>query len=81
MNKDIVKDSIKCLSNAKLNDTTYEIARDIVIEQLNKYKEVLDKIKEYIKENACYDKDIKQCCRDLLTDECDYVLKLLEETE
>lgn len=44
-------------------------------------KEVLDKIKEYIKENACYDKDIKQCCRDLLTDECDYVLKLLEEIE
>lgn len=41
----------------------------------------LDKIKEYIKENACYDKNIKQCCRDLLTDECNYVLKLLEEIE
>ncbi len=47
----------------------------------NKQKEVLDKIKEYIKENACYDKDIKQCCRDLLTDECDYVLELLEGIE
>lgn len=46
-----------------------------------KQKEVLGKIKEYIKYNACYDKDIKQCCRDLLTDDCDYILELLEEIE
>ncbi len=37
----------------------------------NKQKEVLDKIKEYIKENACYAKDIKPCIRNLLTAECD----------
>ena len=49
--------------------------------ELNKQKEVLDKIKEYIKDNACYDKDIKQCCRDLLTNECDYILELLEEID
>lgn len=63
---------------------TYEELQQVICElqvERYKYKKVLDKIKEYIKENACYDKDIKQCCRDLLTDECDYVLKLLEEIE
>lgn len=54
---------------------------DFMIEQNDKKQQLLDKIKEYIKENACYDKDIKHCCRDLLTDDCDYILELLEEIE
>lgn len=58
----------------------YELLKDLY-EENQEQQIVLDKIKEYIKENACYDKDINQCCRDLLTDECDYVLELLEEIE
>lgn len=61
------------------NELKYIIIRKE--KEINKQKEVLDKIKEYIKENACYDKDIKQCCRDLLIDKCDYILELLEEIE
>ena len=61
--------------------TTLNTNKYLLEQKLNKQKEVLDKIKEYIKENACYDKDIKQCCRDLLTDDCDYILELLEEIE
>lgn len=55
---------------------------NIELKQKNKEQQiVLDKIKKYIKENACYDKDIKQCCRDLLTNDCDYILELLEGIE
>lgn len=55
---------------------------NIELKQKNKEQQrILDKIKEYIKDNACYDKDIKQCCRDLLTNECDYILELLEEID
>ena len=32
--KDIIQRSIECLSNAKLNDTTYEISRDIVLDYI-----------------------------------------------
>jgi hypothetical protein len=73
MNKEIPIALFKTEDNKFIKYVRYE--------ELNKYKEVLDKIKEYIKDNACYDKDIKQCCRDLLTNECDYILEILEEIE
>ena len=89
MNKDIIKDSIKCLSNAKLNDTTYEIAKDIVIEQLNKQKEVLNKIRKnnerIIDYGFDYDgfnnvEDLKKLI-DMLVDYAKQNDKLLEEIE
>ena len=75
MNKEVYVD----LSQQDVQDIINAYEKDI--EKFNKQQRVLDKIKEYIKENACYDKNIKQCCRDLLTDECDYILELLEEIE
>ena len=38
----------------------------------------INKAIEYIKENACYDKDIKKCCDDLNYNECDELLEILE---
>jgi chromosome segregation ATPase len=39
MNNNIIKDSIECLANAKLNDTTYEVARDIVLDYITNLQE------------------------------------------
>jgi len=47
MSDDIVEKSIECLANAKLNDTTYEVARDIVldeIEKLNRQYKMLEEL-------------------------------------
>ena len=49
--------------------------KDLLMQQ----KEVLDKIKEYIKESAYYNRNIEQCCTGLSTNDCDYILKLLEK--
>lgn len=50
MGKDIIKDSLICLANAKLNDTTYEIARDIVLDYINELQEENRTLKEL---NVC----------------------------
>lgn len=46
MEEDIIKKSIKCLANAKLNETTYEVARNVTLEyleQLEKENKELNK--------------------------------------
>ena len=39
MKKDIIEDSLICLANAKLNDTSYEVARDIALDYIIELKE------------------------------------------
>ena len=43
--------------------------------------EIINKAKQFIKENACYDKDTKKCCDDLNYNECDKLLEILGEKE
>lgn len=48
MKKNIIEDSLICLANAKLNDTSYEVARDIVLDYIIELKERINKAIEYI---------------------------------
>lgn len=77
----IIDIELKSYEELQFEITRLNTDKYLLEQKAKQYREVLDKIKEYIKDNACYDKDIKQCCRDLLTNECDYVLELLEEIE
>ena len=43
--------------------------------------EIINKAKQFIKENACYDKDTKKCCDDLNYDECEKLLEILGDKE
>ena len=49
MKKDIVKNAVICLSHLKIEDTTYEIARDIVIEEYEEQKEEIERLNNIIK--------------------------------
>ena len=49
MKKDIIEDSLICLANAKLNDTSYEVARDIALDYIIDLQERIDKAMEYLK--------------------------------
>jgi hypothetical protein len=46
MKKNIIKDSIKCLENATLEDTTYKIAINITLDYLKELKEENEKLEE-----------------------------------
>ena len=46
--KDIIQNSLECLSNAKFNNTTYEVARDIVLDYITNLQEE----NKILKENA-----------------------------
>ena len=48
MNEEIVKNAIICLSNMEIEDTTYQVARDIVIQELKLTKEENDTLKKTI---------------------------------
>lgn len=48
MKKDIIQDSLICLANAKLNDTSYEVARDIALDYIIDLQERINKAIEYI---------------------------------
>lgn len=48
--KDIIQKSIECLSNAKLNDTTYEVARDIVLDYITNLQEENERLNNIINE-------------------------------
>ena len=39
--------------------------------------EIINKAKQFIKENACYDKETKKCNDDLNYNECDELLGIL----
>lgn len=42
--KDILQKSIECLTNAKLNNTTYEVARDIVLDYITNLQQKIEKL-------------------------------------
>ena len=52
MKKDIVKNAVICLSHLKIEDTTYEIARDIVIEEYEEQKEEIERLNNIINKLA-----------------------------
>lgn len=70
MSEDIVEKSIQCLANAKLNDTTYEVARDIVLQELQQKENIIKEV--YAKAN-----DTNITSLDLR----DYILKNLRGDE
>lgn len=45
--EDLIEDSISCLSNMPIEDTTYSIARDIVINELINAREIISKATKY----------------------------------
>ena len=51
MKKDIIEDSLICLANAKLNDTSYEVARDIALDYIIDLKERINKARKMIFDN------------------------------
>ena len=42
LSEDIVKESIKCLANMEIKETTYQIARSVVLEEIERQKEVIN---------------------------------------
>lgn len=52
MNKDIVKNAIICLKNMKIEDTTYQVARDIVLAEYEELKDRNNRAIEYIEKNS-----------------------------
>lgn len=54
MSEDIVKDSIKCLANMEVKETTYQVARDIVLEEIHRLNSIIKEVREYIEENMSY---------------------------
>ena len=55
MKKDIIEDSLICLANAKLNDTSYEVARDIALDYIIDLQERINKALDelYYLESNC----------------------------
>lgn len=45
--------------------------------QIDKLEDKINKANNFIKENACYDKDTKKCCDDLNYNDCDKLLEIL----
>ncbi len=93
MNKDVeqhLQELIEFYFNTDINDIAY--LKKLFVRNLKdvqrryvKYdksrKEQLNKAKQFIKENACYDKDVKKCCDDLNYYECDELLAILGDKE
>lgn len=46
MSEEIIQKSIKCLANSKLNETTYEVARDIVLEYLINLQQKVEQLEK-----------------------------------
>ena len=41
MSEDIVKESIKCLANMEIKETTYQVARSVVLEEIERLNNLL----------------------------------------
>ncbi len=50
MNKDVVKNALICLTNMKIENTTYEIARDIVLDEYKEKDKEIERLQNIIKE-------------------------------
>lgn len=50
MNKDVVRNAVICLANMKIEDTTYEIARDIVLEEYEEKDKEIERLNNIIDE-------------------------------
>lgn len=48
MKEEIVKNAILCLSHMKIEDITYQVARDIVIDELIERNKRIDKALEFL---------------------------------
>ena len=46
-----------------------------------KYKNIIKEAREYLKENACYDVDMQEFCRDLIYDKCLELLNILDKVD
>ena len=50
MKKDIVNNAIICLSNMKIEDMTYQVARDIVLDELEEKGKEIERLNNIINE-------------------------------
>lgn len=50
MSEDIVKESIKCLANMEIKETTYQVARSVVLEEIERLNKEVEKYKK-----RCYE--------------------------
>ena len=52
MSEDIVKESIKCLANMEIKETTYQVARSVVLDEIERLHSIIKEVREYIEENT-----------------------------
>ena len=51
MSEDIVKESIKCLANMEIKETTYQVARSVVLDEIERLHSIIKEVREYIEDN------------------------------
>ena len=56
MSEDIVKESIKCLANMEIKETTYQVARSVVLEEIERLKSIIKEVREHIEKTIEYEK-------------------------
>lgn len=47
MSEDIVKESIKCLANMEIKETTYQVARSVVLDEIERLHSIIKEVREY----------------------------------
>ena len=52
MNEDIVKESIKCLANMEIKETTYQVARSVVLEEIERLNNLLKETSQTLSEQT-----------------------------
>lgn len=48
MSEDIVKESIKCLANMEIKETTYQVARSVVLDEIERLHSIIKEVREEI---------------------------------
>lgn len=60
MSKDIVQSSIECLANMPIEDTSYQVARSVVLDEIDRLNKELEETKEILNIRACQLEDIRK---------------------
>lgn len=55
MSKDIVQSSIECLANMPIEDTTYQVARNVVLDEIYRLNNIINELERWLKEHSIID--------------------------
>lgn len=77
MSKDIVKDSIKCLANMEIRETTYQVARDVVLDEIERLNAEI----ELYKDNQILLNIQLNKCLNIIKEATEYIVNKTKDTD